>query len=54
MDMKNSPNLIRLFMTALICLAQTNLWAVTEINVAQSLLEIILGILQTYPLVLKA
>ena len=33
MDMKNSPKLIRLFMTALICLAQTNLWAVTEINV---------------------
>ena len=33
MDMRNHTKLIRLFLTALICFAQTNLWAVTEINV---------------------
>ena len=31
--MKNFTKLVRLFLTAMICLAQTNLWAVTEINV---------------------
>lgn len=31
--MKNHSKFLKLFLTALICLAQTNLWAVTEINV---------------------